>query len=459
MRLSLSLLFSLTLAFLPFLAFADPADDLLNARVLDPAAIKTLQDQIASLQRMLADLAAARAGAPAPAATSTPLSITRALALGMRGDDVAALQTFLKGLGYFNYPSITGYFGSITAAALKKFQSANSLEAIGAVGPRTRALIARLTQASQPSFTLPPTSTATSTATATPQATSSVPYVSHGGGGGGGGNTTPSDTAAPALSAGSPSGTLAFGTTGTTLSLTTNEGATCKYSTSSGAAFGSMTAYTTTGGTSHSSSITGLTNGGSYIYYVKCQDGSANANATDYTISFTVAADTTSPTVSVTAPSNNATVAGTLVTVSANASDDVSVAGVQFKLDTNTLIGAEDTSSPYSLTWNSTGASDGSHAIIAVARDGAGNFATSSTITVTVDNTAPSQSSVSSGTPTDTTATITWPPTRSATSRVVYGTTSSYGSASTSASLVNFSLDRPNGPHIRRDVPLRSCLE
>ncbi|MGH8511101.1 MAG: Ig-like domain-containing protein, partial [Gammaproteobacteria bacterium] len=77
--------------------------------------------------------------------------------------------------------------------------------------------------------------------------------------------------------------------------------------------------------------------------------------------------DSTPPTVSITAPANGATVSGTAVTVSANASDNVSVAGVQFKLD-GVDLGAEDTTSPYSLTWNTT-ATNGTHTLSAVARD------------------------------------------------------------------------------------------
>ena len=50
------------------------------------------------------------------------------------------------------------------------------------------------------------------------------------------------------------------------------------------------------------------------------------------------------PTVPVTRPANNATVSGT-VTVSASASDDAGVAGVQFKLD-GVNLGAEDTTEP-----------------------------------------------------------------------------------------------------------------
>ena len=52
----------------------------------------------------------------------------------------------------------------------------------------------------------------------------------------------------------------------------------------------------------------------------------------------------------VTAPGG--TVSGT-VTMTATATDNVGVAGVQFLLDGANL-GAEDTSSPYSLSWNTT---------------------------------------------------------------------------------------------------------
>lgn len=98
--------------------------------------------------------------------------------------------------------------------------------------------------------------------------------------------------------------------------------------------------------------------------------------------------DTTPPTVSVTAPTASSTVSGSSVTISATASDNIGVVGVQFKIDgTNT--GSEDTSSPYSITWNSTSVSDGSHTITAVARDAAANSTTSSGVSITVDNTAP----------------------------------------------------------------------
>ncbi|MEI7688861.1 MAG: fibronectin type III domain-containing protein [Candidatus Nomurabacteria bacterium] len=99
-----------------------------------------------------------------------------------------------------------------------------------------------------------------------------------------------SDTTPPVLSGGSPSGSQASGTTQVTLSVTTNENATCKYSSASGTTYSSMSnTFSTTGGTSHSTVVTGLTNGTSYNRYVRCQDVAGNSNTSDYTISFSVA--------------------------------------------------------------------------------------------------------------------------------------------------------------------------
>jgi hypothetical protein len=95
--------------------------------------------------------------------------------------------------------------------------------------------------------------------------------------------------------------------------------------------------------------------------------------------------DTTLPTVSVTSPSNGATVSGSSSQLNATASDNVAVAGVQFRLDGANL-GNEDTSAPFSTTWNTTSVSNGTHTLSAVARDVAGNQRTAS-ITVTVSNT------------------------------------------------------------------------
>ena len=52
------------------------------------------------------------------------------LKLGMKGEDVRQLQLKLKQWGYFTYPTITSYFGNVTATAVKKFQAINHLPAV-----------------------------------------------------------------------------------------------------------------------------------------------------------------------------------------------------------------------------------------------------------------------------------------------------------------------------------------
>lgn len=59
------------------------------------------------------------------------------LKLGDKGERVKQLQRDLKALGYFKYPLITGYFGSITGASVKAFQRANKLVADGIAGKLT----------------------------------------------------------------------------------------------------------------------------------------------------------------------------------------------------------------------------------------------------------------------------------------------------------------------------------
>jgi len=98
------------------------------------------------------------------------------------------------------------------------------------------------------------------------------------------------DTIPPSISNPQPIGTLTVSTTQATLQITTNEAATCRYSTTPGVAFSSMpNIFITTGGTSHSSSVTGLVDGSIYTYYVRCQDTAGNANTSDTVISFSVA--------------------------------------------------------------------------------------------------------------------------------------------------------------------------
>src|SRR5207302_1208740 len=100
---------------------------------------------------------------------------------------------------------------------------------------------------------------------------------------------SPPDTTPPVRSGGQPMGTLPAGTTQTTLALTTNEAAVCRYSPSAGAPYDAMTqTFATTGGTAHSTPVSGLVDGRSYAFYVRCLDAAANANPDDFAIAFTV---------------------------------------------------------------------------------------------------------------------------------------------------------------------------
>ena len=132
-------------------------------------------------------------------------------------------------------------------------------------------------------------------------------------------------------------------------------------------------------------SDTGVTAGATYAYTVKAMDGAGRLSDASDAISVTTPApDTTPPSVALGAPAAGATVTGT-TTVTASASDDGAVAGVQFLLDGANL-GAEDTTAPYGVAWDTSAATNGAHTLGARARDAAGNTATATTVSVTVAN-------------------------------------------------------------------------
>lgn len=99
------------------------------------------------------------------------------------------------------------------------------------------------------------------------------------------------DTVSPVISSPLPSGEQSAGVVSVTLSVSTDEIATCKYSATSGTSFASMTAFSSTGATSHTSSVS-ASDGTSYSYYVLCQDSTTNESS-EATISFSVAAAVT----------------------------------------------------------------------------------------------------------------------------------------------------------------------
>jgi hypothetical protein len=127
---------------------------------------------------------------------------------------------------------------------------------------------------------------------------------------------------------------------------------------------------------------TTLTNG-THSLTARAVDAAGN-NTTSSAVSFSVSnttADTTPPTVS-------ASVSGTsgTITLNATASDNVGVSSVEFFIDG--VSRGSDTTSPYSLAFNSTTLTNGTHSLTARARDAAGNSTTSSAVSFSVSNTS-----------------------------------------------------------------------
>ena len=119
---------------------------------------------------------------------------------------------------------------------------------------------------------------------------------------------------------------------------------------------------------------------------------SLSARATDNTGAITTSAavsvtvgpasgnDTQPPTVSITAPAQFASGLAGQVTFSANATDNVGVANVEFQVDGAPL--ANDSSAPYGATVDTSGFASGQHVLRARASDAAGNVSAWTSVTV-----------------------------------------------------------------------------
>ncbi len=89
-------------------------------------------------------------GGEASSPGSSLAGITRLpLKQGAQGDEVRVLQIRLKALGFFQGP-VTGFFGPLTAEAVRRFQKARGLPVVGYVGPRTLAALAKDPEPSAP---------------------------------------------------------------------------------------------------------------------------------------------------------------------------------------------------------------------------------------------------------------------------------------------------------------------
>ena len=123
---------------------------------------------------------------------------------------------------------------------------------------------------------------------------------------------------------------------------------------------------------------------GAHFYYAKVtqDDGKILWSAPVWVTQGTGGGDTTPPTVSASVTGTSGT-----ITLNATASDNVGVSSVEFFIDGVTR--GSDTTSPYSLSFNSTTLTNGTHSLTARAVDAAGNATTSSAASFSVNNTTP----------------------------------------------------------------------
>lgn len=251
--------------------------------------------------------------------TERELTFLRSLKRGMSGDDVKDLQELLaQDPEIFAAMHITGYFGPMTEAALKKFQKKHGIDAIGVFGPKTQAkilalfagrelppgIIARLGLAT--SSTTPGSGIVTvchkPAGSAQQTLVIAVPalgaHLAHGDTVGvcAGSATTTPDTTAPSLT----NITSSVSTSSATISWNTNENANGTVLYGLTTSYGSSTTQSAMT-TSRSLTLTGLTPSTLYNFVVKSSDSAGNT-ATSSNMTFTTSAlpvaDTTAPTIS-----------------------------------------------------------------------------------------------------------------------------------------------------------------
>ena len=135
---------------------------------------------------------------------------------------------------------------------------------------------------------------------------------------------------------------------------------------------------------------------GVHRIFAKARDSAGNWGSSPV-VSFSVdnpqqSADQTPPTVALSAPKGGQTVDGNTVPLAASAFDNVGVARVKWYVD-GVEVATDSDGEPWARTWDSRKVSNGSHRLLAKARDAAGNWGSSVSIVVSVDNAAPAPGS------------------------------------------------------------------
>ncbi len=294
--------------------------------------IEDLRERILQLQEQLKEITTELKEA------EKVVKFTQNLHKGLRDKEVERLQEFLS-----KYPEIypeglvTGYFGPLTEGAVKKFQEKHSDDILkpyglnkgtGFVGEKTIAKINEiLAEGAGVSGVIPPglitapgiqKKLATTTESerkitichyppGNPDARHTIiinesaleAHLAHG-------DTIgacedepepdPTDTTPPVISNFQPSGTITDITP--TLSLNTDEDATCKYVSTTDQSFDAMPNTFSGAGTTYHYAALGTMAAETYTYYARCEDTVGNKNTSSASTTFTITtetADTTPP--------------------------------------------------------------------------------------------------------------------------------------------------------------------
>ncbi len=124
---------------------------------------------------------------------------------------------------------------------------------------------------------------------------------------------------------------------------------------------------------------------GNHDIQIRTTDIMGNIGTANITLNFV--SDVTPPTVSITNPTNGATVSGT-IELTANANDDTGVDYVRYYVNDNQVCSRGGGSSTWDCNWDTTTIADGTYTLKAIAIDGNANQSNPHEITIIIQNNA-----------------------------------------------------------------------
>ena len=115
------------------------------ASIIPVAGAQSVGDLQAQIAALLARIQALQTQLGSVGSGSSACSFTSDLTVGSKGSEVSCLQGVLISKGYLKIAASTGYFGSLTKAAVAAWQSASGISpAAGYFGPKSRAAFAAM---------------------------------------------------------------------------------------------------------------------------------------------------------------------------------------------------------------------------------------------------------------------------------------------------------------------------